>query len=188
MKVIIGLGNPGNKYFETRHNIGFMVVDELAEQCQFSWSMNKKFQAQTAEGMIAGEKVILVKPMTYMNESGQSVRALTDYYQINNDEMMIVYDDLDLKVGKLRLRQTGSAGGHNGIKSIIAHLNSKDFPRAKVGIDRPKNKTVVQHVLSTFNKEEYPIIKEAVNQTVKAIEFWIETSDFSQTMNQFNKK
>lgn len=188
MKAIIGLGNPGNKYFETRHNIGFMVIDQLANNHHVTLTADKKLQANIGSFFYNGEKILLVEPTTYMNESGQAVRAIIDYYDIAIDDMMIIYDDLDLAVGKLRLRQTGSAGGHNGIKSIIAHLNTKTFPRAKVGIDRPKNKTVVQHVLSSFNKDEYPIIQEAVTYTVQAIDYFLDGHSFEQVMNQFNKK
>lgn len=188
MKVICGLGNPGKQYFETRHNVGFMVVDELAQRHQATFRLESKFQAEIATFLLAGEKVMLVKPMTFMNESGKSLRLIADYYQLEMEDLLIVFDDLDLQVGKLRLRASGSAGGHNGIKSIISHLNTKTFNRIKIGIGRPEHQTVVQHVLSPFHKTEYPMIKEAVSKAGDAIDFFIETDDFNQTMNQFNKK
>lgn len=188
MKMIVGLGNPGKKYEQTKHNIGFAVVDQLAKEQQVTFKKNP-FEAEVADFFVNGEKILLVKPQTFMNESGRAVGPLMTYYGIYPEELLVVYDDLDLQIGKIRLRQKGSAGGHNGIKSIIAHLNSQVFNRIKVGIGRPKgNQTVVQHVLNPFDKEDSKLIQEAINQAVEAATEWIQTDEFVSAMNHFNKK
>jgi len=186
MKLIIGLGNPGAKYKGTRHNIGFITVDEFAyqENLEFNQAL---FDATFTQTHIDGEKVILMKPLTYMNLSGQAVRPLMNYFKIRIEDIVVLYDDMDLPVGKIRLRQKGSAGGHNGIKSIISCLGTSEFNRIKVGVGRPKDgRTVVGHVLNRFEKEEEEDIIFAVQKSVDAIRSWIETSDFVKTMNQFN--
>lgn len=189
MKMIVGLGNPGQDYFETRHNIGFMVVDELARRHQCQFKQERTFQADVASYNDHGEKVLLVKPTTFMNESGRAVYALKTYYNIDLEDIMIVYDDMDLQPGRLRLRATGSAGGHNGIKSLIQHLKTQQFQRTRVGIGRPQHgKTVVNHVLSTFSKQERPDIDTGVVYAADAVEAWVEMDDFNKTMNDFNKK
>ena len=148
-----------------------------------------QFEADIAEFFLNGEKIILAKPQTFMNESGRSVRPLMDYYNIADEDLLVIYDDLDLPIGKIRLREKGSAGGHNGIKSIIAHLGTKDFNRIKVGIDRPKNgKEVVSYVLSSFPKETHDDMLNAMKQTADASLYWAEGHDFVNTMNQFNSK
>ncbi|MFD2727908.1 aminoacyl-tRNA hydrolase [Enterococcus camelliae] len=188
MKMIVGLGNPGKKYEQTKHNIGFAVVDQLAKKQQVTFKKNP-FEAEVADFFVNGEKILLVKPQTFMNESGRAVGPLMTYYGIYPEELLVVYDDLDLQIGKIRLRQKGSAGGHNGIKSIIAHLNSQVFNRIKVGIGRPKwNQTVVQHVLNPFDKEDSKFIQEAIDQAVEATTEWIQTDEFVSAMNHFNKK
>lgn len=188
MKMIVGLGNPGKKYEQTKHNIGFAVVDQLAREQQVTFKKNP-FEAEVADFFVNGEKILLVKPQTFMNESGRAVGPLMTYYGIYPEELLVVYDDLDLQIGKIRLRQKGSAGGHNGIKSIIAHLNSQVFNRIKVGIGRPKgNQTVVQHVLNPFDKEDSKLIQEAIDQAVEAATEWIQTDEFVSAMNHFNKK
>lgn len=186
MKMIVGLGNPGTKYQYTKHNIGFMVVDQIAREHQATFKKNT-FEAEVAEFFHNGEKILLVKPQTFMNESGRAVGPLMTYFGIYPEELVVIYDDLDLAVGKIRLRQKGSAGGHNGIKSIISHLNTNVFDRIKVGIGRPEGKkTVVQHVLSPFSKENQPLIEESIFQSVKAVEYLIEGHSFVDAMNQFN--
>lgn len=188
MKMIVGLGNSGKKYEQTKHNIGFAVVDQLAKEQQVTFKKNP-FEAEVADFFVNGEKILLVKPQTFMNESGRAVGPLMTYYGIYPEELLVVYDDLDLQIGKIRLRQKGSAGGHNGIKSIIAHLNSQVFNRIKVGIGRPKgNQTVVQHVLNPFDKEDSKLIQEAIDQAVEAATEWIQTDEFVSAMNHFNKK
>ncbi|AQP53959.1 aminoacyl-tRNA hydrolase [Vagococcus penaei] len=188
MKLIVGLGNPGAKYRGTKHNVGFITLDELAyrEKIEFN---KTQFEADTAEFFYKGEKIILAKPLTYMNESGRSIRPLMTYYNIPVEDVVVVYDDLDLSIGRIRLRQKGSAGGHNGIKSLISHFGTQEFNRIKVGIDRPsRSEEVVSYVLSTFPKETHEEMLAAVNLAVDAIQFWLDGQTFVDTMNQFNRK
>jgi peptidyl-tRNA hydrolase, PTH1 family len=147
-ELIVGLGNPEPKYDHTRHNIGFSAVDELAKIWQLELKENNRFQGLYGEGVApGGKKIRLLKPFTYMNRSGQSVRAVTDWYKLKPQSVLVVYDDMDLPVGRLRIRLTGSAGGHNGMKSIIAHLGGKDFPRLRIGIGKSGGgKTTVGYV------------------------------------------
>ncbi|MCM3513212.1 MAG: aminoacyl-tRNA hydrolase [Carnobacterium inhibens] len=188
MKMIVGLGNPGSKYKETKHNIGFITLDEFAVQHNMAFNKTK-FEAVYAEGFIGTEKILLVKPQTFMNDSGRAVRPLMDYFNVELEDLVVVYDDLDLPVGRLRLRQKGSAGGHNGIKSIIQHIDTADFNRIRIGIDRPMGKqTVVQHVLSGFPKNQHEELLIAVKDSVAALDYWIEGHPFLDVMNQFNKK
>lgn len=185
MRLFIGLGNPGKQYTDTRHNIGFKVIDFLAEQ----WSIplnQQKFNGIFGIGYVNGEKVWLVKPLTYMNLSGDCVRPLMEYFKIEVEDIVVIYDDLDLPVGKLRLRGKGSAGGHNGIKSLIAHLGTQEFNRIRVGIDRPKNgQKVADYVLSNFSKEEYPEVVESIKKSAQACEGYTKDS-FLSVMNKFN--
>lgn len=188
MKMIVGLGNPGSKYKDTKHNIGFIALDEFAVQHNMVFNKTK-FEALYAEAFIGSEKVLLVKPQTFMNDSGRAVRPLMDYFNVALKDLIVVYDDLDLPVGKLRLRQKGSAGGHNGIKSIIQHIATADFNRIRIGIDRPMGRqTVVQHVLSSFPKKQHEELLIAIKDSVAALDYWIEGHSFSDVMNQFNKK
>ncbi|AXI00727.1 aminoacyl-tRNA hydrolase [Sporosarcina sp. PTS2304] len=186
MKLLIGLGNPGKAYEKTRHNIGFQVIDELAKRWQAP-AFQKKFNGEYTTVHTAGSKVILVKPMTYMNLSGECIRPLADYYEIDDDELVVLYDDLDLPAGKIRLRQKGSAGGHNGMKSLIAHLGTSEFNRIRMGIDRPTGgMKVADYVLSPFSKEEQSLIEEAVQKSADACEEWIKNPSFLEVMNKFN--
>ena len=186
MKLVVGLGNPGAKYKGTRHNVGFMTMDEVAYQEKFDFD-KALFDAVFAQMQIGGEKVIFMKPLTFMNLSGEAIRPLMNYFKIGIEDLLVVYDDMDLPVGKIRLRQKGSAGGHNGIKSIISCLGTSEFNRIKVGVGRPKDgRTVVGHVLNRFEKEEEEDIIFAVQKSVDAIRSWIDTDDFVKTMNQFN--
>ncbi|WP_290033517.1 aminoacyl-tRNA hydrolase [Ligilactobacillus cholophilus] len=185
MKMIVGLGNIGARYDKTRHNTGFMIVDELAERNHIDFD-KEKCNAMIGLGMIENEKVILVKPKTFMNESGRAVKPLMDYYKIDKDDILIIQDDLDMEVGRIRLRQKGSAGGHNGIKSIIQHVGTQEFKRLKVGIGRPKIMTVVDWVLGKFKPSEQLQFNNAKDQAVDAIEYWIASGDFMKTMNKFN--
>jgi peptidyl-tRNA hydrolase, PTH1 family len=185
MKLIIGLGNPGKQYEQTRHNVGFMVIDKLSKELSIPLDRHK-FNGIYGIGHISGEKIILLKPLTYMNLSGECIRPLMDYYEINDDEIVVIYDDLDLPVGKIRLRAKGSAGGHNGIKSMISHLASQEFNRIRVGVDRPNNgMKISDYVLGQFTKEEEQGIQEAIDRSVNACEKWLSTS-FIQVMNEFN--
>lgn len=186
MKMIVGLGNIGTRYDETRHNTGFMVVDQLARDYHLGAFTHLKQEAVAVSGIINGEKVMLVKPTTFMNDSGRAVGPLVDYYDIDLDDLVIVNDDLDMPVGKVRLKTHGASGGHNGLKSIISALGTKNFNRVKVGIDHPQHGTVVSHVLGKFSKEERPKFDQAVEQAEHALEDWINGEDFAKLMNTYN--
>ena len=186
MKCIVGLGNPGKQYEQTRHNIGFEVIDTLANQ--FSIPLNQsKFKGLYGIGFFNGEKVLLLKPLTYMNLSGESIRAVMDYYQIELEDLVVIYDDLDLPVGKIRLRQKGSPGGHNGIKSTLAHLGTQEFNRIRIGIDRPQaGMSVPDYVLGRFRPDEKPLTEEAVKRSADACASWL-GKPFLQVMNEYNQ-
>ncbi|KRL94630.1 aminoacyl-tRNA hydrolase [Limosilactobacillus equigenerosi] len=186
MKMIVGLGNIGTEYDETRHNVGFMTVDQMAHDYQFSAFKHEKAPAVTTTGLINGEKVMLVKPTTYMNESGRAVKPLMDYYDVDLADVVIISDDLDMQVGKVRFKQQGSAGGHNGLKSIIAHVGTQKFARVKVGIDHPVHGTVVSHVLGKFTKDERPEIDVAIAQAERGLADWVGGMSFDQVMNHYN--
>jgi PTH1 family peptidyl-tRNA hydrolase len=172
--LIVGLGNPGAKYAQTRHNIGFELVDRLAQRWQIPLSEQRRFQGIFGEGVIAGQRLRLLKPNTFMNKSGQSVRAVLDWYKLPPTEVLVLYDDMDLPVGKLRLRLGGSAGGHNGMRSLITHLGTQDFPRLRVGISKGTNvgaaKDTISHVLGRFTPEEQRILPEVLDMAADAIE------------------
>jgi len=187
MKLIVGLGNPGKQYEDTRHNIGFKVIDELSNKWNIPLN-ESKFKGLFGKGIVNGQKVILLKPMTYMNLSGESVVPLMDYFDINEEDLIVIYDELDLPVGKIRLRYKGSAGGHNGLKSIISHLGTQEFNRIRIGIGRPQNATpIVNYVLGNFSKEEAPIIQEMVLKSADACQMWLE-KPFIDVMNIYNQK
>ena len=187
MKVIVGLGNIGKEYEKTRHNIGFMVVDELAKRWQVT-SWQNKWQAEIATCFLP-QKVLLVKPTTYMNLSGNAVREIAKFYNISPHEIAVIQDDLDLPCGKIRIRRKGSAGGHNGIRSLIQNLGSEDFARFRIGIGHPDKdrKKVVNYVLEPFNKEEQQLIQTAITVTAEALELFLK-EDIDLVMNRFNKK
>lgn len=184
MKLIVGLGNPGKEYEGTRHNCGFMVIDRLADKLNVSVDQNK-FKGLYTKIKYHGEDIILLKPQTYMNLSGESVNAIMNFFKIDKEDLLVIYDDLDMPVGKLRLRKTGSAGGHNGIKNIIAHLNSQDFKRIRVGIDRHKYMKVADYVLSNFTKTEKEAIDQGIEKACDAIIDYLD-NDFDHTMNNYN--
>lgn len=185
MKMIIGLGNPGKPYEHTRHNIGFDVVDELAKRFNSPLTQMKFKGMYTIIHRPQG-KVLLVKPLTYMNLSGECIVPLMSYYDVAEEDIVVIYDDLDLTVGKLRLRQKGSAGGHNGIKSIIQHLGTQNFNRIRLGVDRPPaGMKVPDYVLSRFKTDEKPLMNEALIKSADACEDWL-SSPFLEVMNRFN--
>lgn len=185
MKMIIGLGNPGKEYAQTKHNVGFMVVDAIADELNVSVE-KRQCQAFTQMATWDGEKFLLVKPQTYMNLSGQSVMELLNYYKDKIDDLLVIHDDLDLPPGQLRFKQGGGAGGHNGIKNIIAHLNSNDFDRLKIGIGRGKNETK-DYVLTPFAGTDKKLIDEAVATSVDAVKIWLKQG-IAPAMNQYNSK
>ena len=188
MKIIAGLGNPTRKYEGTRHNIGFTVIDALAQE--YNINMNeKKFKAICGKGMIGGEKVLLLKPQTYMNLSGESIIEAVNYYKCDPEEdLIVIYDDIDLDVGRLRVRAKGSAGGHNGMKNIILHLGTDVFARIRVGVGaKPKEYDLADYVLGHFPKEEMEAIDEGRQHACKAASIIIEDG-ISAAMNQCNSK
>lgn len=187
MVIIAGLGNPTKEYSGTRHNIGFEVIDRLADDCRIDVSM-KKHKAICGKGYIGGQKVILCKPQTYMNLSGESIRELADYYKVAPEDIIIIFDDISLEPGQLRIRAKGSAGGHNGIKSIIAHLGTQEFPRVKVGVgEKPKGWDLADYVLSRFGGEDRKVMDEAVKEASSAVMMMI-TDGVDVAMNKYNAK
>lgn len=188
MFIIVGLGNPGREYEDTRHNIGFHVIETLAEQERIP-VLEKKHRALIGKGYIGGEKVILAKPLTYMNLSGECVRELVDYYKIDEkEELLIISDDISLPPGQLRLRKKGSAGGHNGLKNIIAHLGHEEFMRLKMGVgEKPEGWDLVDYVLGHFSREEKKEMDKAAGEAADAIRMVI-GDGADAAMNYFNKK
>ncbi len=186
MKIIVGLGNPGKDYHHTRHNVGFMVVEELADRFPVEKQIDR-FDAIIGEIRMHGEKVLLVKPLTFMNLSGRAVQPLMHWYKADLKDLIVVYDDMDLRVAALRIRSKGSAGGHNGMKSIIERLGSQDFARMRLGIGRPPHENTVPWVLGHFSSEEKPLIDAAVKKAANALEVWVE-SGINAAMNQYNEK
>ena len=188
MYVIVGLGNPGREYEGTRHNVGFMVVDELAEKYNIRIN-RRRHKAIEGKGIVGGENVVLVKPQTYMNLSGESVRKVIDYYNVDEkSKLIVISDDISLDVGMLRIRKKGSAGGHNGLKNIILHLGHDEFQRVRIGVgEKPSGYDLVDHVLGHFDREESELVEESVSRAVEAIEV-IMAKGPDAAMNQFNKK
>lgn len=185
MKIIVGLGNPGNEYMNTRHNVGFMAIDELARQWGIT-SWKKRNQALVAEYR-GSEPVILIKPQTYMNLSGIAVGELARWYKVRVEDIIVIFDDMDLPIGRLRIRTKGSSGGHRGIESLLTHLDKDTFARVRIGIDRPPtNWQVVDYVLSSFRAEEQPLLNEAVARAAKAVECAVEQG-VTKAMNLYNK-
>ncbi|ACL70866.1 aminoacyl-tRNA hydrolase [Halothermothrix orenii] len=186
MYLVVGLGNPGDKYAETRHNIGFQVIERLARKHKIKAKNYPKFEALCGRGMIRGQKVMLAQPLTYMNNSGRAVRKIIDYYDFSLDNIIIIYDDLDLPPGKIRIRKKGSSGGHNGVKSIINCLDTREFPRIRIGIGRPPaGVNVVDYVLGYFSSEDSEVMSDVLDTTVEAVETILEKG-LEQAMNIFN--
>ncbi|MGL5131584.1 MAG: aminoacyl-tRNA hydrolase [Planktothrix sp.] len=176
-QLIVGLGNPENKYEQTRHNIGFEAIDALAKAWRIPVSENRKFKGKFGEGVTtSGEKIRLLKPLTYMNLSGQAIRAVVDWYKLPPTSVLVIYDDMDLPLGRLRLRLSGSAGGHNGMKSTISHLGTQNFPRLRIGIGKPKSisgtmeRETVSYVLGKFSATEMQIMEQVLKWTGEAID------------------
>ena len=187
MYLIAGLGNPTKEYDKTRHNVGFSVIDVLADRYRIDIS-EKKHKALCGRGVIEGQKVLLLKPQTFMNLSGESIRAAADYYKIEPEEMIVIYDDISLDPGQLRIRLKGSAGGHNGIKNIIANLGTQDFPRIKVGVGaKPPRMDLADYVLSRFGAGEQKLMEEAFGEAAEATVMMM-TDGVERAMNHFNAK
>lgn len=178
MKLIVGLGNPGKEYARTRHNVGWLALDELAKKLDFpAFKEDKKMGAEISAGKINTTKVLLAKPQTFMNRSGEAVAAIAKFYKIKPADIWIIQDDLDMPLGKIRVRNTGSSGGHKGIESIIRHLKTGDFSRMKIGIKPPEGQSVPAEafVLQKFRKEEEKIIKDNIKRAVQEIETALES-------------
>ncbi len=185
MKLIAGLGNPGAEYANTKHNVGFMLIDALAEHLNASaWKVD--FSSSVAEARIGGEKIFLVKPLTYMNNSGEAIGPMLSYYKLSSEDLIVVHDDMDIPVGTVRIRKKGSSGGHNGIKSILSHVDSEAFARVRIGIGRPPTGwTVINHVLAPFAPEDTLKIREAIAYLLPAVTYIItDGTDFA--MNRYN--
>ena len=185
MYLIAGLGNPTREYEKTRHNVGFDTIDVLADRINTDVA-ERKFKGLYGKGMLGGEKVILLKPQTFMNLSGESVRAAADFYKIPPDHIIVIYDDISLDVGHLRIRTKGSAGGHNGIKNIIANLGTQEFPRIKIGVGgKPPRMDLADYVLSRFPAEERKIMETAFRDAAEAAGVLIAEGP-DAAMNRFN--
>lgn len=184
MKLIVGLGNPGKEYDMTRHNTGFYCLDVLSDEMNQSID-KEKFKGLYTKFKYKGEDVILLKPQTYMNNSGESVAAVMQFFKIPVEDLLVIYDDMDMPTGKLRLREKGSAGGHNGIKSIIAHVGTQNFKRIRVGISKNKLYSIVDWVLGHYSKEEEKLISEGAKHAAEAVLCYLDDS-FNKAMNKYN--
>ncbi len=186
MKLIVGLGNPGGEYDETRHNIGFQVIDELKQQ--FSHAVfDKKFKGLVTRARIGGEDAILLKPMTYMNLSGESVGPAAGFYKIPPEDIIVVHDELDIEPGRIKLKKGGGHGGHNGLKSLVKHLPNANFTRVRLGIGRPPPRwETANYVLGKFTKQEQPIIEEVIRSATKAVEVILEEG-LPSAMKEYNR-
>ena len=185
MYLIVGLGNPEPEYNKTRHNMGFDVINKLAKKYNINLNKNN-FNAIYQNAIIEGEKVILVKPQTYMNSSGESVKQFVDFYKIPIENVLVIYDDMDTEIEKIRIRSKGGPGSHNGMKSLICVLNSEEFPRIRVGIGRPKNEfDRIDYVIGHINEEEYKRLVIGQNKAVDAISYFIKNG-IDNTMNKYN--
>ncbi len=190
MKIVVGLGNPGLKYEFTRHNIGFRIVDSLARNIEIEFKKVKSYYSLISRGMINNHKVMLVKPQTFMNLSGRAVSKVVSYYKIPLQDLLIVYDDLNLELGQIRIRKKGSAGGHKGIESIMQYFYSEEIPRLRIGIGNPLvnfNFNCVSYVLSNFNNDKKDKIGEVIKLSTEAIKIVIEYG-FEKAMRKYNRK
>ncbi len=186
IKLVVGLGNPGAQYEGTRHNCGFMVIDRLAQRWGLSLMAERRFRGYFGEGTGPRGKLRLLKPETFMNRSGESVRAVLDWYKLEPDTVLVIYDDIALSLGRLRLRAQGSAGGHNGVKSLIQHLGTEVFPRIRFGVGQPQGqRSMVKHVLGRFAPEEKDCLEKVIDVASDAVEVCLR-QDFQTAMNRFN--
>jgi PTH1 family peptidyl-tRNA hydrolase len=184
MKVVVGLGNPGSRYAATRHNVGFAVIDSLAASPR-AGRFQGRFQAQVAELLEDAGKVLLVKPETFMNLSGRSVRQVLDFYQVEPADLLVVCDDVNLPLGKLRVRARGSHGGHNGLRDIQSHLGTTEYARLRIGVGAPDESELVDHVLGRFRPSEKPVIEEAIRTAAQAVAVWLHEGA-EACMNKYN--
>ena len=184
IKLVVGLGNPGARYARNRHNVGFMIVEQFAHARHWRFA-RKRFNAEIAEGETDGKRVMIAKPQTFMNASGEAVGKLFAFFKIASDDLLVVYDDLDLPLGKMRMRPQGSAGGHHGMESIIARIGTSNFPRLRVGIGRPNPDADIDHVLGSFEGDERELMDESFARAVEAIDVWL-ADGIDKAMNKFN--
>jgi len=186
MKVVVGLGNPGSRYHGTRHNVGFAVVDVLAKGPEVGPFANK-FEAEVASWLFQGEKVLLVKPLTYMNLSGRSVRQVLDYHQTPVSDLLVICDDINLPLGQLRVRARGTHGGHNGLRDIQNHLGTTEYARLRLGVGGPEGRDLADHVLDRFSPAEKPVIEDAIVKAAQAVGVWL-LRGTAACMNEFNTR
>jgi PTH1 family peptidyl-tRNA hydrolase len=184
MKIVVGLGNPGRKYQGTRHNVGFAVIGSLAASSRCD-RFQERFQAQIAELRDELQRILLVKPQTFMNLSGHCVREIVDFYQLPYEDLLVVCDDFNLPLGKLRVRARGTHGGHNGLRDIQNHLGSTEYPRLRIGVEAPGDKDAIEHVLGRFRPVERPVIDEAIERAAQAVGVWVHHG-IEACMNQYN--
>jgi peptidyl-tRNA hydrolase, PTH1 family len=184
IKLVVGLGNPGARYARNRHNVGFMIVERFAHARHWRFA-RKRFNAEIAEGATDGKRVMIAKPQTFMNASGEAIGKLFAFFKIAPDDLLVVYDDLDLPLGKMRMRPHGSAGGHHGMESIIARIGTSNFPRLRVGIGRPNPDADIDHVLGSFEGDERELMDETFARAVEAIDVWL-ADGIDKAMNKFN--
>lgn len=183
-RLVVGLGNPGKKYEKSKHNVGFICLDAYAKMKKLKFSKESKFQGE----VLQDNQTILLKPKTFMNLSGNSVKLVQEFYKIPNENILVISDDVDLPLAKIRLREKGGSGGHNGLKSIISQLGDGDFKRCRIGIDRKDSVETKDHVLSNFSKQEMKTLDEMTITTNQIIENFVSEQDFNRIMNQFNIK
>jgi peptidyl-tRNA hydrolase, PTH1 family len=186
MKIVVGLGNPGTKYRGTRHNVGYAVIDSLADGSGVG-RFQERFQANIAEWTVGADKVLLAKPLTFMNLSGRCVRQLTDFYQLPILDLLVICDDVNLPLGKLRFRARGTHGGHNGLRDIQSHLGTTEYARLRIGVDAPGQEDLVGHVLGRFKPGEREVVEGAVAAAAQAVELWV-LQGIQKCMNQYNSK
>lgn len=182
MKLVVGLGNPGKKYKSTKHNIGFMCLDAYFESKKLKFKIEKRFNGLAFKN----GNTMFLKPHTFMNNSGQSIVTLMEYYNVDVEDVLIIYDDLDLPLGKIRLREKGSSGGHNGLKSIINHINTEEFKRVRVGIDSNPLIETKDYVLGKFSKEDLKVVKETISTVEEIIDDFVNNKSFINIMNEYN--
>lgn len=184
ISLVVGLGNPGSRFANSRHNAGFLVADRFAREHHLEFA-RRRFNAQYAEGQVEGKRVIVCKPQTFMNSSGDAVGKFFSFFKINPQSMIVIYDDLDLPLGKIRLRAQGSAGGHHGMESIIARIGTSDFPRLRIGIGRPNPDADIDHVLGEFDRSERKVMDETFERAANAVTLWL-ADGIDIAMNRFN--